>query len=188
MRRNDHPSSRASAPPQRGGGRGIVSKPWPIAGAARSPRPGGVGDRRRRPVTRAAAKVIEPGAGGRPGAVDPLGPLAVADLADRIRKRRRAKELIDQAQHLAAQQATVSLVSGQRHRRSPRPGPRSAPGPARRPKTRPPEPPQLAGPGRPGGPYGGTRCGAVLGGLAAFPRRWVKGHWSDGQPRSRGGR
>ena len=37
--------------------------------------------------------------------------LAVQDLADRIRKRRRAKELIDQAQQLAAQQVTVSLTS-----------------------------------------------------------------------------
>jgi hypothetical protein len=35
----------------------------------------------------------------------------VQDLADRIRKRRRAKELIDQAQQLAAQQVTVSLTS-----------------------------------------------------------------------------
>src|SRR5690242_11880404 len=33
----------------------------------------------------------------------PPAALAVQDLADRIRKRRRAKELIDQAQHLAAQ-------------------------------------------------------------------------------------
>jgi len=41
----------------------------------------------------------------------PSAALAVQDLADRIRKRRRAKDLIDQAQHLAAQQINVSLVS-----------------------------------------------------------------------------
>jgi hypothetical protein len=44
----------------------------------------------------------------------PSAALAVADLADRIRKRRRAKELIDHAQHLATQQVTVHLVSGSR--------------------------------------------------------------------------
>ena len=37
--------------------------------------------------------------------------LAVLDLADRIRKRRRAEELIGRAQHLAAQQVTVFLIS-----------------------------------------------------------------------------
>lgn len=37
--------------------------------------------------------------------------LAVRDLADRIGKRRRAKELIDQAQQLAARQVTVYLVT-----------------------------------------------------------------------------
>jgi hypothetical protein len=41
----------------------------------------------------------------------PSAALAVQDLADRIRKRRRAKELIDHAQQLAAQNATLSLVS-----------------------------------------------------------------------------
>jgi hypothetical protein len=41
----------------------------------------------------------------------PSAALAVQDLADRIRKRRRAKDLIDQAQRLAAQQVNVSLVS-----------------------------------------------------------------------------
>jgi hypothetical protein len=44
----------------------------------------------------------------------PSAALAVQDLADRIRKRRRAKELIDYAQHLAAQQINVSLVSRSR--------------------------------------------------------------------------
>jgi len=44
----------------------------------------------------------------------PSAALAVQDLADRIRKRRRAKHLIDQAQHLAAQHATVTLISRSR--------------------------------------------------------------------------
>jgi len=41
----------------------------------------------------------------------PPAVLAVRDLADRIRKRRRAKELIDQAQKLADRQVTVYLVT-----------------------------------------------------------------------------
>jgi len=41
----------------------------------------------------------------------PSAALAVADLADRIQKRRRAKELIDHAHQLADQQVTVSLTS-----------------------------------------------------------------------------
>ncbi|MEU5294057.1 hypothetical protein [Streptomyces umbrinus] len=40
----------------------------------------------------------------------PSAMLAVADIADRIRKRRRAGELIERAQQLAAQQAAVRLV------------------------------------------------------------------------------
>jgi hypothetical protein len=41
----------------------------------------------------------------------PSAALAVLDLADRIQKRRRAKELIDHAQQLAAQQVTICLMS-----------------------------------------------------------------------------
>lgn len=41
----------------------------------------------------------------------PSAALAVLDLADRIHKRRRAKELIDRAQQLAAQQVTLCLMS-----------------------------------------------------------------------------
>ena len=41
----------------------------------------------------------------------PGAALAVADLADRIRKRRRAQELIDHARHLAAQQVNIYLIS-----------------------------------------------------------------------------
>ena len=41
----------------------------------------------------------------------PSAALAVLDLADRIRKRRRAQELIDHARQLAARQVTVCLMS-----------------------------------------------------------------------------
>src|SRR6266704_3073392 len=41
----------------------------------------------------------------------PSAALAVQDLADRIRKRRRARELIDHAQQLAARQVTTRLIS-----------------------------------------------------------------------------
>ncbi|WP_416959601.1 hypothetical protein [Streptomyces sp. Agncl-13] len=40
----------------------------------------------------------------------PSAMLAVADIADRIHKRRRASELIERARQLRAQQATVRLV------------------------------------------------------------------------------
>jgi hypothetical protein len=40
----------------------------------------------------------------------PSAALAVQDLADRIRKRRRAEELISHAQNLAAQQVTAHLI------------------------------------------------------------------------------
>ena len=45
----------------------------------------------------------------------PSAALAVADLADRIRKRRRAQELIDHAQLLAARQVRVYLMSQGRY-------------------------------------------------------------------------
>ena len=41
----------------------------------------------------------------------PSAALAVNDLADRIRKRRRAKELIDHAQQLAARHVTITLIT-----------------------------------------------------------------------------
>ena len=41
----------------------------------------------------------------------PSAALAVADLADRIRKRRRAADLIDRARQLAARQVTIYLIS-----------------------------------------------------------------------------
>ena len=56
-------------------------------------------------------KVIDPVAVASLVLSIPSAALAVADLADRIRKRRRATELIDHAQQLAAQQVTVYLMS-----------------------------------------------------------------------------
>jgi hypothetical protein len=44
----------------------------------------------------------------------PSAATAVLDLADRIRKRPRAKELIDHAQQLADQQVTVTVISQSR--------------------------------------------------------------------------
>ncbi|HEY6424429.1 MAG TPA: hypothetical protein VIY28_14510 [Pseudonocardiaceae bacterium] len=44
----------------------------------------------------------------------PSAALAVLDLADRIHKRRRAKELIDHARQLATQHVTVYLMSHSR--------------------------------------------------------------------------
>jgi hypothetical protein len=41
----------------------------------------------------------------------PSAALAAADLADRIRKRRRAQELIDHARQLAARQVTITLIT-----------------------------------------------------------------------------
>jgi hydroxylamine reductase (hybrid-cluster protein) len=41
----------------------------------------------------------------------PSTSLAVLDLADRIHKRRRAKELIDHAQQMATQQVTARLIA-----------------------------------------------------------------------------
>jgi hypothetical protein len=41
----------------------------------------------------------------------PSAALAILDLADRLRKRRRAKELIDHAHQLATQHVTVCLMS-----------------------------------------------------------------------------
>jgi hypothetical protein len=40
----------------------------------------------------------------------PVAALAVFDLADRIKKRRRAKELIEQARQLADRKVTIRLV------------------------------------------------------------------------------
>jgi hypothetical protein len=66
------------------------------------------------PAARAShddGKAIDPVAAASLALSIPSAALAVADLADRIRKRRRAAELIDHAQQLAARQVTVYLVS-----------------------------------------------------------------------------
>ena len=62
----------------------------------------------------------------------PSAVLAVQDLADRIRKRRRAKELIDLAQQLASQRVTINVMSRNRTVQPARSHPRSAPRPASR--------------------------------------------------------
>lgn len=59
-------------------------------------------------------KVIDPVAVASLIVSIPSTALAVLDLADRIRKRRRATELIDRAQQLAAQQVTIYLMSPSR--------------------------------------------------------------------------
>ena len=41
----------------------------------------------------------------------PSAALAVADLADRIGKRRRAEELIEHARHLASQQVNIYVIA-----------------------------------------------------------------------------
>ena len=56
-------------------------------------------------------KVIDPVAVASLVLSIPSAALAVADLADRIRKRRRASELIDHARHLADRQVTVYLMA-----------------------------------------------------------------------------
>ena len=56
-------------------------------------------------------KVIDPVAVASLVLSVPSAALAVADLADRIRKRHRATELIGQARQLAARQVTVCLMS-----------------------------------------------------------------------------
>jgi hypothetical protein len=67
-------------------------------------------------VTRSDDKAIDPIAITALVLSIPSAALAVLDLTDRIQKRRRAKELIDHAQRLAAQQVTVRLMSQSRPR------------------------------------------------------------------------
>jgi hypothetical protein len=56
-------------------------------------------------------KVIDPVSVAALARSIPPALLAAADLADRIRKRRRASELIDQTRQFAAQQVTIYLIS-----------------------------------------------------------------------------
>jgi len=57
------------------------------------------------------SKVIDPVSVAAAVLSIPSAALAVLDLADRIHKRRRASELIDHAQQLAAQHVTVRLIT-----------------------------------------------------------------------------
>jgi hypothetical protein len=57
------------------------------------------------------AKAIDPVAVASLVLSIPSAALAVADLADCIRKRRRAADLIDHARQLAARQVTINLLS-----------------------------------------------------------------------------
>jgi hypothetical protein len=57
------------------------------------------------------SKVVDPVAVASLMLSIPSAALAVADLADRIRKRRRATDLIDHARYLAARQVTIYLGS-----------------------------------------------------------------------------
>ena len=57
------------------------------------------------------SKVIDPVSVAAAVLSIPSAALAVLDLADRIHKRRRARELIDHAQQLATQHVTVRLIS-----------------------------------------------------------------------------
>jgi hypothetical protein len=60
----------------------------------------------------------------------PSAALAVADLADRIRKRPRAAELIDHARKQeAARQVTITVITPGRITPAQQPHPRPAPGP-----------------------------------------------------------
>ncbi len=59
-------------------------------------------------------KVIDPVSAAALVLSFPSAVLAVLDLADRIHKRRRATELIDHAQQLAAKKVNVSVISHSR--------------------------------------------------------------------------
>jgi hypothetical protein len=63
---------------------------------------------------RSDGKVIDPVALATLVVSIPSAALAALDLADRIRKRRRAGELIKHAQHLAGQQVNIYLIASQR--------------------------------------------------------------------------
>ena len=63
------------------------------------------------PAARHNDKVIDPVSVAALVMSIPSTALAILDLADRIHKRRRAKELIDHARQLATQHVTVYLMS-----------------------------------------------------------------------------
>jgi hypothetical protein len=63
------------------------------------------------PADREGGKVVDPVAVASLVLSIPSAALAVGDLADRIRKRHRAKELIDRAERLADDQVSVRVVT-----------------------------------------------------------------------------
>jgi hypothetical protein len=65
----------------------------------------------RTPAAEAAGKAIDPVAIASLAVSLPSAALAVADLADRIRKRRRAAELIDHARQQAARHITITVIT-----------------------------------------------------------------------------
>jgi hypothetical protein len=66
------------------------------------------------PVTGPETKGVDPVAVASLIVSIPSAMLAVADIADRIHKRRRAAELIERARQLRTQQGAARLVSGDR--------------------------------------------------------------------------
>ena len=78
-------------------GWGQVASEVPAEEATRADREGG--------------KVVDPVAVASMVLSIPSAALAVGDLADRIRKRRRAQELIDQAERLADERVSVRVVT-----------------------------------------------------------------------------
>jgi hypothetical protein len=66
------------------------------------------------PATRTDGKIIDPVAIASLAVSLPSAALAVADLADRIRKRRRATDLINHARQLAASQVTITVITSGR--------------------------------------------------------------------------
>jgi hypothetical protein len=112
MRRHDHPARRRHRRNVQAAGRslGALTRSWGCetvdVPAEASPAAGAMG--------RDDGKVVDPVSAAALVLSIPSSVLAVQDLADRIRERRRAQELIGQAQHLAAQQVTVSVRSGSR--------------------------------------------------------------------------
>lgn len=63
------------------------------------------------PAARTDGKTIDPVAIASLAVSLPSAALAVADLTDRIRTRRRAAELIEHARKLAARQVTITVIT-----------------------------------------------------------------------------
>jgi hypothetical protein len=63
------------------------------------------------PAAKGDGKTIDPVAIASLAVSLPSAALAVADLTDRIRKRRRATELIDHARQLAARRVTITVIT-----------------------------------------------------------------------------